>query len=95
VLLAPFALVGVPRDRPDECSLTLAGDCVLLFREDERVGLRYELLYESVSEFSSESSLGAVGGVGDDSAEEDEELDEGVRLVCVLDSECFKTSRRS
>ena len=43
VLLAPFALVGVPRDRPDECSLTLAGDCVLLFREDERVGLRYEL----------------------------------------------------
>jgi len=40
VLLAPFALVGVPRDRPDECSLTLAGDCVLLFREDERVGLR-------------------------------------------------------
>ena len=29
------------------------------------------------------------------SAEEDEELDEGVRLVCVLDSECFKTSRRS
>ena len=43
VLLAPFAVVVVPRDRPDECSLTLAGDCVLLFSDDERVGLRYEL----------------------------------------------------